>query len=154
MRKILILLVTFILPLNAYAGKVYTDQDLQQYKQAGDGRTTQSSEAGWKKEESLSDKLDNISEEYNQDYWCRWSTYHENEVNDASQNHMAAVDHFNKTDSDVFFNKADKNSLERAERRLNQTKEILDNAIRAKTQFEDRAYRQNVSASWLRCQYN
>ena len=154
MRKILILLTILFLPLSAYAGKIYTGQDLQQYKQPGDDRSTQSSEMGWEKEESLTDKFDKISEEENKDYWCKESTYHENRVDDAMKNFNAAEDNLNKTDSDFFMKKARKYSLESAKRRLNQAKEKLERAKRAKSQFEDRAYRQNVPASWLRCQYN
>ena len=145
---ILILIILFMHP-STYAGRTLTNQDLKKDERAGDEKSTGPPRTFRTEEPSLSEKLDKITEEYDQDHWCRMGNLYRGRVDDARKEYKEADEKLRSYSMMV----RESFSYRMAESDLKYAKERLEEAERELREFEDRAYRQDIPASWYRCQY-
>jgi DNA-binding ferritin-like protein (Dps family) len=97
--------------------------------------------------------IEKAVENYNQDYWCTWGNHHRNEVQRAEEEVQRAKRHLDQVRRDWQWQRVDRSRVKIAEEMLKDAKIDLRDTERSRRQFEDRAYRQNIPATWYRCQY-
>jgi len=106
-----------------------------------------------KHEELTGTPLQKVVEKYDQDYWCRWGNYYREEVERAKRRVERAKKEFEEIRSKYLLKEESEFSLELAKQELQFAQDALEEAEEDLRHFEDRAYRQDIPASWYRCQY-
>ncbi|MBI5056952.1 MAG: hypothetical protein HZB61_10100 [Nitrospirae bacterium] len=162
MKKIIVVILSLLLLCAVaeaadvqvwFAGHVYTNEDLEKYRRASDKESTGTpsyiNEAD--RDKGTVDRLVvSITEEKDQDYWCKNGETLRRNIEDAEREVIDAEENLKLIISSI----ANEIKLDKARDRVFQAKRDIEDTKKRLVEFEDKAYRQNIPATWYRCQYN
>lgn len=165
MKKLNVITLLLLLALPVYAQPpVFTEQDLERYKsndqqqpsspnQARDERI----EGTRQRIEKTLDTMQNQKDKTSQDYYCRWGTYHRDQVDrykervEFARKELARADQgLTSSSPRAYVQNID---IDLAKSRLRGAEENLKGSERDLLNFENEAHRKNIPAGWLRCQF-
>ncbi|GER92656.1 hypothetical protein A45J_0374 [hot springs metagenome] len=137
--------------------RVFTNQDLEKYKNPSDNKTSETKNDRLdyliEKTKKAEDRVNREIENIDKDFWCNWGSYYQKQVDIAKRKKEDIEKKIRDANMKPYYDYTRAWELQTAESDLKFIEKQLRDAESNLRDFENKAHSKGIPPGWVRCQF-